>query len=676
MWWQVFGKGDRIGRRLMMLIVAFSSLITLFLTAGQLLLDYHQQRGDMNQMLDDVAVQIPTLSNVVWSFNETQIDLSLDALIRLPNIERAAIVTADGQGRWSKGARRHSTHVVIRQYSLHRMQREGEREIATLEVVASLDAIYRRVFEHALSILLSNALKTFLVAAFMLAIFNRYVTRRVVALAHEVGNLAPRLLMVPVASQEPLARLPAKLDELDAVRWSFDAMAKQLESALVALKGHTDHLEDTVRERTIDLEREKKNLTQALGELQRILDHASLGISLVMPSSGSSRVFVRVNKALENILGYGPGELDGMDTRVAFENDADYARITASYEHTILSGQTYRGEVTCRCKNGQSVLVESVGTAVESGDLSRGTIWLMNDITERRSAECALAEAKEGAENSLIELTRAHAELNDTLEKLRFTQAELVEREKAAALGSLVAGVAHELNTPIGNSLTGASTLRDHTLLLIKQFKDGLKRSSLEAYLDVAGDASEIVVRNLHRAAELINGFKQVAVDQTSAQRRRFRLDVVVSEFIAMLQPSIKKSAYEVEYVIPEGIEMDSFPGPLGQVVSNLINNAFLHGFEGRAEGLVRIEGYLLGEGWVEMMVSDNGVGISKENLGHIFDPFFTTKLGSGGSGLGLNIVHNLVTKILGGRITVQSDPNRGTTFVFSLPLVAPGEAK
>jgi len=676
MWWQSFAKNDRIGRRLMLLIVAFSSLITLFLTAGQLFLDYRQQRGDMNQMLDDVAVQIPTLSDVVWSYNETQIDLSLDALVRLPNIERAEIVTVDGNGRWSRSGKERATHVVKRKYSLQRKLREGEREIATLEIVASLDAIYRRVFEHALSILLSNAVKTFLVAAFMLTIFNRYVTRRVVALAHEVGSLAPRLLVTPVDSKQAAAELPAKLDELDAVRWSFDAMAKQLESALTTLKSHSDHLEDTVRERTADLEREKKNLTQALSELQRILDHASLGICLVVPGDDGGRIFLRVNRALENILEYGPGELDGMDTRLIFDNDADYERISASYEHTILAGKSYRGEGINRCKSGRLVLIESVGTAVEPGDLSRGTIWLMNDVTERRSAERALADAKEEAENGLIELTRAHAELNNTLEVLRITQAELVEREKSAALGSLVAGVAHELNTPIGNSLTGASTLRDHTLALRKQFKEGLKRSSLESYLELAGDASDIVVRNLHRAAELINGFKQVAVDQTSSQRRRFNLNAVVTEFIAMLQPSIKKTAYEVEHAIPEDIAMDSFPGPLGQVISNLINNAFLHGFDGRSEGLVRIEGRRLEENWVEVKVSDNGVGISRENLGHIFDPFFTTKLGKGGTGLGLNIVYNVVTGVLGGRVTVHSHPGQGTTFVFSLPLVAPIEDK
>lgn len=656
----------------MVLIVAFSSLITLFLTAFQLFLDYRQQRGDMERVLDDVTVQIPTLSNVVWAFNEKQIELSLEALIRLPNIDRAQIVTPDGQGHWSRAADQQSSHFVTRTYSLHRDVRGEERNLGTLEVVARLDGIYQRVFEHALSILLSNAVKTFLVAAFMLFIFNHYVTRRVVDLAHDVGSLAPRLLDVPMPARILPTELPAGSDELDAVRWSFDAMAKQLEAALAALKDHTEHLEETVQQRTADLEREKMNLAQALGELQKILEHASIGICLVVPSQGQGHIFLRVNKAFEDILGYRSGELDGADTRIIFQNDEDYERISASYEHTIPQGLSFHGEVTYQRKDGQPVFAEVVGAAVAPGDLSKGTIWLLNDITQRKSTENTLAAAKDEAESGLVKLSQAHAELNDTLIKLRTTQDELVEREKLAALGSLVAGVAHELNTPIGNSLMGASTLHDKTIEFRKQLKEGIRRSTLESYVEIAGHASELVMRNLHRAAELVSSFKQVAVDQTSSQRRRFNLKSMVSEFIFMLQPSIKKTRFVVEHAIPDDIEMNSFPGPLGQVISNLINNAFVHGFDGYPDGRVRIEARLVGDAWVELTVNDNGVGVPTENLSHIFEPFFTTKLGHGGSGLGLNIVRTIITGLMGGQITVNSEPGLGTTFVLRLPINAP----
>lgn len=671
---KVFGEGNRIGRRLMLLIIAFSSLITLVLTAVQLVLDYRQQRGDIDRMLDEVAVQLPTLSGVVWAFNETQIELSLEAMIRLPNIERAEVATIDGIGRWSRGSKATSSHVIKRAYSLHRMVRGQEREIAQLEVVASLDAVYRRVFEHALSILLSNAVKTFLVAAFMLTIFNRLVTRRVVALAEEVGKLAPRLLSDLPADQAPNEQ-PVGVDELDSVHRAFDIMAAQLEAALRALKQHTDHLEDTVRERTADVEREKRNLAQALGELQRILEHASLGICLVVRQAGQRPVFQRVNQAFEHIFGCASGGLDGADTSILFPDADDIDWLSAAYSDTIQQGRSFHEEIVHRRADGQTVVVEVVGTAVDPDDLAKGTIWLVNDITQRRAAERALGAAKEEAETGLVNLSRAHAELNETLAKLRATQAELVEREKMAALGSLVAGVAHELNTPIGNSLTVASTLFDETSTLAERLKEGIKRSTLETYVEVATSATDLIVRNLHRAADLVISFKQVAVDQTSSQRRCFKLNSLIAEIVTMLRSSIRKASYVVEYALADEIEMDSYPGPLGQVISNLVNNAIVHGFDGRAEGTVRIEAFVVGADWVKIVVADDGVGISKENQRHIFEPFFTTKLGQGGSGLGLNIVRTIVTGMMGGRIMVDSEPGRGTTFALLLPARAPADA-
>jgi signal transduction histidine kinase len=237
-----------------------------------------------------------------------------------------------------------------------------------------------------------------------------------------------------------------------------------------------------------------------------------------------------------------------------------------------------------------------------------------------------------------------------------------------------VAGIAHELNTPIGNSLMVASTLLDQTRTLTTNWeKDkGIKRSTLENYIGDAGKAGDILVRNLQRAANLVTGFKQVAVDQTSSQRRKFQVAEAVSEIMLTLWPTLKKTSYVVKENIPNGLVMDSYPGPLGQVITNLVNNALLHGFENRDSGTVQINVQPMGEGWVEFTVKDDGVGIPPANLSRIFDPFFTTKLGAGGSGLGLNITHNIVTGILGGRIKVQSEVGVGTTFILTMPIVAP----
>ncbi|ELX13409.1 putative signal transduction histidine kinase [Janthinobacterium sp. HH01] len=284
----------------------------------------------------------------------------------------------------------------------------------------------------------------------------------------------------------------------------------------------------------------------------------------------------------------------------------------------------------------------------------------LNETLERRVAE------------RTADLVTANKDLAQALDTLRIAQGELVNSEKLAALGSLVAGVAHELNTPIGNGLLAATVLADKTRQFSSDYSSGLTRRTTEAYISDMTQITELVVRNIARSAELVTSFKQVAVDQTSSQRRRFLLASVVSENIKALLPTINKTAFTVEQAMPGDIDMDSYPGPIGQVLINLVNNAIVHGFEGRSQGTITIDAALAEPGWLELRIGDDGVGIAAEHIGRIYDPFFTTKLGAGSSGLGLNISHNIVTGLLGGKIRVVSRPAGGTTFVLHLPLVAP----
>ncbi len=285
-----------------------------------------------------------------------------------------------------------------------------------------------------------------------------------------------------------------------------------------------------------------------------------------------------------------------------------------------------------------------------------GAIETLRDITEQRQAEAALNERAEALQRALFDLQQ--------------TQDELIRSEKLASLGALVAGIAHELNTPIGNSLMVATHFVESSKKLEEATKTGLKRSMLEKYLADNRVTGDVLVRSLSKAAELVASFKQVAVDQTSSQRRKFELAEMVAEVVTILGPTIRKTPYVVEQNVPRNIHIESYPGPLGQVLTNLINNAIIHGFDGRACGSIRIEAEEFVDGEkVVIKVSDDGKGIPSEVLPRIFDPFFTTKLGQGGSGLGLNIVHNTVFGILGGWISVESTPGKGTCFTMTLPL-------
>lgn len=298
------------------------------------------------------------------------------------------------------------------------------------------------------------------------------------------------------------------------------------------------------------------------------------------------------------------------------------------------------------------------------------------DVTERKASAEALKQVNEALETRVLERTRdlaaSNAELSATVEQLRQAQDELVQNERLASLGSLVAGMAHELNTPLGSALLVATTLGDGIEELRGKLASGeLKRSTLDAFLQQQSDAQALIVRNARRAADLIGRFKQVAVDQTSEQRRRFDLAEVVDEVIGTLQPRLRKTHHDLHVEVPEALAMDSYPGPLGQVITNLVMNALLHGL-GDAPGRIEVRARAIDDERVEVAVRDNGVGIPAEHLARIYDPFFTTKLGKGGSGLGLHIVYSLVQRTLGGRIGVESRPGHGACFTVVLPRVAP----
>ena len=217
-----------------------------------------------------------------------------------------------------------------------------------------------------------------------------------------------------------------------------------------------------------------------------------------------------------------------------------------------------------------------------------------------------------------------------------------------------------------------ATTLIDQTNTLKKLFQSGMKRSELEKYISDSSDGLSIVERNLGRATELIQNFRSVAVDQTSTHRRQFNLAKVIGETLAAMRPALKKKPYVLKAEIDPDLEMDSFPGPLEQIIINLINNSVLHGFENRDEGCISICAKALVQGWIRLSVADDGCGVSPADLRRIFDPFFTTKLGKGGSGLGLHIVRNIVEDMLGGQIKAESEPGKGLTITIDLPTNAP----
>ncbi|TAE15536.1 MAG: hypothetical protein EAZ95_08625 [Bacteroidetes bacterium] len=256
----------------------------------------------------------------------------------------------------------------------------------------------------------------------------------------------------------------------------------------------------------------------------------------------------------------------------------------------------------------------------------------------------------------------------ETYGKLNTAQAQLVESEKMAALGNLVAGVAHEINTPVGICVTAASRVDSKTQEFVKIMESGqMKRKDMTDYLEVATEGSKILLTNLKRAADLVQSFKRVAVEQSSEEKRMFNLKTYIEETILSLRPELKNKPVEVHLELEE-IEIDSYAGAFSQVLTNFIMNSLIHGFKGKEAGNIRIKTTTKNKSMI-LTYSDDGNGMTPEVLEKIYEPFFTTNRSGGGSGLGMNIVYNLIAQKLGGKINVESAVGKGVTFTIEVPM-------
>jgi C4-dicarboxylate-specific signal transduction histidine kinase len=269
-----------------------------------------------------------------------------------------------------------------------------------------------------------------------------------------------------------------------------------------------------------------------------------------------------------------------------------------------------------------------------------------------------------------LELSVAKVSAEEALNQLKTTQDSLVQSEKMAALGGLVAGIAHEINTPVGITLTSATHLSAKTEKIAKLYEQGeLDGDELETYFKVAQQSTQLMTINSQRAADLIHSFKQVAVDQTSGERREFDLKNYIEEVLLSLRPTLKKATIKILLNCPENLIINSYAGAISQILTNFVMNSLIHGYEPNQSGVLSIAVASLDSDMIELTYSDDGKGIPEELQAQIFDPFFTTRRGNGGSGLGLHVVYNLVYQTLKGSLKLQSS-NNGTAFTVQFPRV------
>ena len=421
--------------------------------------------------------------------------------------------------------------------------------------------------------------------------------------------------------------------------------------------GEVVRYEGTVRDIT-----DQKRAEDAIAEGRRMLQMVIDTVPAVINVKNNALRYVMMNRYMAGIFGVDPQDAIGRTTAELMQRYG--AAKTDENDKRVLSVRRelgfYEEEYKDAAGNMRQWLVNKLPILDQQGEIEN-IVTVALDIGERKRSEQEMRKAKDSAEAAL--------------RNLRETQNSLIEAEKLAALGRLVAGVAHEVNNPVGISLTVASALERKTAIFGAQVERGdLRRSSLNDFLNTARDASSQLVANLNRAAELIQSFKQVAADRNYSDQRTFDLGDLTEQVVMSLRPGLRKHNLTLNVDCEPNLMMNSYPGPYGQVLTNLFLNAVAHAFPDGKPGEVEIKVHAADGDNVEVIFADNGCGMSLDVRRRAFDPFFTTRRDQGGTGLGLHIVYSIVTTRLGGRLSLDSAPGNGTRIQMILPRVAPLE--
>jgi PAS domain S-box-containing protein len=482
------------------------------------------------------------------------------------------------------------------------------------------------------------------------------------ALIDNIGDITHSIYVHPAARAEYqfLMQRDGTVREFEYQVRARDGTVLWLSDSATAVRdeaGQVIRYEGTVRDIT-DQKRAEDAIAEGRRRLQQVIDT----VPAVINVKDKQRRYVLMNRYMAGIFGIEPADAIGRTTSELMSRYG--AQKTDENDRRVLAAGRelgfYEEEYLDSSGNLRQWLVNKLPLLDAAGGIEN-IVTVALDIGERKRGEVEMRKAKDAAEAAL--------------RNLRETQQSLIEAEKLAALGRLVAGVAHEVNNPVGISLTVASALERKTALFAAEVARGdLRRSSLNEFLETSRDASSQLVANLNRAAELITSFKQVAADRNYSDQRTFDLGDLTEQVVMSLRPGLRKHNLTLTVDCQPNLIMNSYPGPYGQVLTNLFLNSVAHAFPDGRPGAVDIQVRASGKDNVEIIFSDNGCGMSLDVRRRAFDPFFTTRRDQGGTGLGLHIVYNIVTNRLGGRLDLDSEPGGGTRIQIILPRVAPLE--
>ena len=639
--------------RLLSYILACSTLLAALITMLQLFWDYRQDVGQVEDSLTQIESSfLQPIASSLWNLDEEQIKVQLEGIMNLPSMQYVEVkeVMGDSAVKLVSLGTERENYDISREFNL---TYQGE-VVGKLFVASSLEMIYHRLWEKSLLIMASQTIKTLVVSFCILLIFYYKVVRHLNRIANYTEHLKPGHLNTPL-QLEGRQSGNQKPDELDLLAVSINRMRISLSDELDARQQVSEKLK---QER----------------DFSTTLINSS---NLIICCLDTNLKIVTVNPAAVLLTGYVQEELQGASWLERFVSDPE--RDHLSNELTD-AGILENREVTTQDQQGRELILQWNFVPFYEGADLKYRIAFGYDITPLKRVEREIIRLNEQLEAKVEQRTHSLKESNDQLgmayDNLKMAQQSLVESEKMASLGSLVAGVAHEINTPVGISVTAASFLQErirdfHQKIDEKQ----LSRSYLTELIHSLDESSQLLQNNLRRASDLISSFKQVAVDQSSQAHYKFNVADNLHQVAVSLGHQLRKSQSEMSIECDPELNIYSYPGSFAQIYSNLILNSIRHGFDewqGERKIIIQVTRH---DTELHIDYRDTGKGIDPQILPRIFDPFVTSKRGQGGSGLGTHIVYNLIVQLMHGRITCESKPDQGARFQIRLPLeAAPAE--
>jgi len=623
---------SRIGRRIILIMVLLSSVITLFITLLQLSWDYKKEFNTVKQRQIEIRdIHSPLIATSLWDFDLIALQQEIDGLVNLPRIDYLKITSGEYSFQAGKEV---LTDPITKQYPLIYQYPNTTRfeEIGQIYIQSDAQEIYSYLIWQAISTLGLNAVKTFLVCFLVLMVFHKSINRRIFSVAQYLRKYNPRH--------------PAKPLKLEHLKWITEK-----EDELDWLANETNKITDNVTKLYGNIKQEQERLsefahissdwlweTNAQGQLVYCSD--SMRNALMIPPESKPRL----------------DEIPTLSSCYTLRNRLNNHYSISMCEESITLNQKL------------VYLLFKAKARFEEGEFIgfRGTAI---NITELKLTQVEIEKLNQNLEKTVAKRTQ---DLEQSMLQLRQTQEHLVESEKLAALGGLVAGVAHEVNTPLGIAVTATSVIQDVTNEANQAFNNqSLTTEQFQSLMQRMTESSSMLEHNLNRAAKLIRDFKQTAVDQVSESRSQFSIYQVLEALIASLHPETRKIPVTPVLEGDRTIMMNSLPGVLTQVISNLIMNSINHAFEESQQAEITIQ-FRADEQSIVVEYQDNGTGIEEASHQKIFEPFYTTKRGKGGSGLGLNLVFNLVKQKLKGELAFDSELGKGVHFQLILPRELP----